>query len=203
MRTRALAALRRERRRRGTPEETRARLVAAAADLFNRDGYLGVDSIRIARRAGYAAGTFYKHFADKRAILLAAYEGWVTAEWRAIEDELSAGGAGRDVAQRIVRLALRLHLRWRGLRASLTALLATDAEVRRFHRKQRRRHLEMMAALRRRRRRPPRRPEDDAVLLFALERTLDAIAAGEVRDLALGREATLAVLRDLVERALA
>lgn len=65
---------------RGTPEETRERLVVAAAQLFNRVGYDGTDSNRIAREAGYAPGTFYKHFRDKKEIFLAVYEGWVTKE---------------------------------------------------------------------------------------------------------------------------
>src|ERR1700757_408625 len=66
------------------PEETRSRLVAAAGKLFNSVGYFGTDSNRIAREAGYAPGTFYVHFADKREIFLEVYRGWVDSEWRAI-----------------------------------------------------------------------------------------------------------------------
>src|ERR1700733_4737197 len=69
-------AVKRLRPRRGSPEQTRDRLVAAAAKLFNQTGYHGTDSNRIAKAAGYSAGVFYKHFNDKRAIFLAAYEGW-------------------------------------------------------------------------------------------------------------------------------
>lgn len=202
MRRPTQTALKAERRLRGSPAETRARLVAAAAELFNRDGYLGTDTVRIARAAGYAAGTFYKHFPDKRAALLAAYESWVTAEWRAVEQEMAAGGSAREMADRIVRLVLDLHVRWRGLRAALATLLATDAEARRFHRDQRRRQLAMMSALRERRGRRQRSSEADAVLLFTLERTCDAVASGELRDLSLDRDATLAVLRRLLEEAL-
>jgi len=188
--------------KRGSPDQTRARLVAAAAEVFNRDGYHGTDSNRLAAAAGYAAGTFYKHFPDKRAALLAAYESWVTAEWRAVEQEMAAGGSAREMADRIVRLVLDLHVRWRGLRAALATLLATDAEARRFHRDQRRRQLAMTSALRERRGRRQRSAEADAVLLFTLERTCDAVASGELRDLSLDRDATLAVLRRLLEEAL-
>src|ERR1700749_1990478 len=66
------------------PEETRSRLVAAAGKLFNSVGYFGTDSNRIARAAGYAPGTFYVHFADKREIFLEVYRGWVASEWQAI-----------------------------------------------------------------------------------------------------------------------
>ena len=192
----------RARPRRGTPGETRGRLVAAAAEAFNRRGYHGTDSNRIAREAGYAAGTFYKHFPDKRAILLAAYEDWVSAEWRAVEAELAAGGGADDVAGRIVALVLRHHERWRGLRSSMTALLGEDAEVRRFHREQRRRQLALLRRIRARAQVPPRSAEQDAVLLFTLERVCDAIANGEVRDLSLRRERVLGELRRAIAAAL-
>ena len=66
---------------RGTPEETRARLVAAAGAAFEHDGYFGTDTNRIAKAAGYAPGTFYKHFADKAEIFVAVYEAWIAREW--------------------------------------------------------------------------------------------------------------------------
>src|SRR5271170_2352101 len=93
--------------RRGTPAQTRARLVAAAAAVFNRDGYYGTDSNRIARAAGYAPATFYKHFPDKRAIFLAAYEAWVSAEWSAIERSLGRARAPAQTAAELVNLSLR------------------------------------------------------------------------------------------------
>jgi AcrR family transcriptional regulator len=95
MRSRKEKPLSTARPRRGTPAQTRERLVAAAAILFNRAGYHGTDSNRIARAAGYSTGTFYKHFKDKREIFLAAYETWVASEWKAVATELSAGGAPR------------------------------------------------------------------------------------------------------------
>ena len=66
------------------PEETRSKLIAAAAKLFNSVGYFGTDFNRIARQAGYAPGTFYVHFADKREVFLEVYLGWVELEWQAI-----------------------------------------------------------------------------------------------------------------------
>jgi AcrR family transcriptional regulator len=48
--------------------ETRRRLIAAATELFAREGLRGTTSTRIARTAGVAAGTFYLHFADKEAL---------------------------------------------------------------------------------------------------------------------------------------
>ncbi|HME69339.1 MAG TPA: TetR/AcrR family transcriptional regulator [Myxococcota bacterium] len=185
---------------RGTPEETRTRLVAAAAQVFNRSGYHGTDSNRIARAAGYSPGTFYKHFADKREIFLAAFQEWVDQEWKAIEREVAVARDPEALARRIVELTLRLHLRWRGLRASMLALVGSEPVVRRFHRAQRRRQLGVLAALRKRRRVPPRPPEEDLVLLFTMERTCDAVALGELRDLGLSRRAVVEALCATVRR---
>jgi AcrR family transcriptional regulator len=141
---------------------------------------------------------FYKHFADKREIFLAAYERWVTTEWAAIEREIAAGGGVGEVTTRIVALVLDLHRRWRGLRSSLLGLVVTDARVRRFYREQRRRQLRMLADLRRRLGSAPRSAAEDAVLLFGLERTCDAVANGELRDLGLAVGPVLAALRERV-----
>ena len=165
-----------KRPRRGTPTETRERLVAAASEIFDRDGYYRTDSNRIAAAAGYAAGTFYKHFDDKRGVLLAAYSRWIDEEWGALEGELAEGGARGAVAERIVALVARMHVRGRGLRSALLAQLATDPEVRRFYRAQRKRQLDSLAALRKRTGAARRPREADAVLLFALERSCDALA---------------------------
>jgi AcrR family transcriptional regulator len=188
--------------KRGAPEETRARLVAAAARVFNRDGYHGTDSNRLAAAAGYAPGTFYKHFRDKRAIFLEAYERWVTSEWRAVEEVLRARGDADAAAARLVALVIRMHRRWRGLRASMLLLVATDAGAKRCYRRQRRRQLEILAALRQRFGLAPRQPEQDALLLFALERSCDALAQDEARALGLDRKRLEAGLRALVRDAL-
>jgi AcrR family transcriptional regulator len=176
--------------------------VAAAASVFNRDGYHGTDSNRLARAAGYAPGTFYKHFADKRALFLATYEAWVTAEWTAVGQLLREGGTPEAVAGRIVSEVLDHHRRWRGLRGSLRALVAQDATVRAFYRGQRRRQLDLLARLHGAG--PPGRDarERDAFLLYTLERVCDAVAEGEPRTLGLSVDALLAILREFVERAL-
>lgn len=187
--------------RRGQPEETRARLIAAAADEFNRVGYRGTDSNRIARAAGYAPGTFYKHFVDKREVFLAAYESWVTAEWKTIGEIVRAPGSRADLAARLVDATIDLHRRWRGLRASLRVLVAEDDEARTFYRRQRRRQLELLAALDGAR--ASSRPrEADALLLYTLERVCDALADGELRDIGLSAERTVALLRRLVAKRL-
>jgi len=176
-------------------DDTRDRLVAAAARAFNRAGYHGTDSNRIARAAGFAPATFYKHFADKRAIFLAAYEHWVASEWGGVEDAVARGGSPAELAARIVDLVLEHHRRWRGLRASLLVLVASDAAVRRFYRAQRRRQLGMLAELRTRLGAKRRPVAEDAVLLFTLERTCDAIASGEPKELGVAAKPLLDVVR--------
>jgi len=195
-RARAAAVLRAGRQRRGTPAQTRDRLLAAAAVEFNRVGYHGTDSNRLARAAGYAPATFYKHFVDKRAIFLAAYADWVSGEWARVEQLVRRGGSAPQLAAAIVDTVLEMHRTWRGLRASLRALVAADSNARAFYRAQRRRQLELLAALR------PRRSgaavADDALLLFTLERVCDAIADGELRDLNVPLDATIERLRAVV-----
>jgi AcrR family transcriptional regulator len=186
--------------RRGAPGETRSRLVAAAAQLFNREGFYGTDSNRIAHAAGYSTGVFYKHFKDKREVFLAAYEQWSIAEWREVATIISGGGATREIARELVLMFIAAHTEWRGLLASLRQLVVTDAIVRRFHRRQRKRQLEWMAKLRSERHVPPRRREQDVVYLYTTERTFDAIAQGEVRALGLNEEL---VIETMVESTIA
>lgn len=50
-------------------DDTRARLFAAAAELFATRGYHGTTVDEIARRAGVAKGTFFVHFATKDAVI--------------------------------------------------------------------------------------------------------------------------------------
>jgi AcrR family transcriptional regulator len=180
--------------RRGDPSQTRERLVAAAGTLFNRAGYHGTDSNRIAKEAGYAAGTFYKHFKDKREAFLAVYEAWLRSEWQAINAELSAGHEAEKTARKVVELSISFHTKWRGLRASLMELVFTDAEVRRTYRGQRSRQLDEIAQIRQRLGLPKGRREDDAIHLFTSERTYDAIGQGELEVLGLDRNVVIEVL---------
>jgi AcrR family transcriptional regulator len=185
--------------RRGAPHETRGRLIAAAAALFNREGFYGTDSNEIAKAAGYSTGVFYKHFKDKGEIFLAAYEQWSVTEWQRVAAVLAEGGSERKLARRLVLMFIEMHTEWRGLLASLRQLVVTDGNVRRFHRRQRKRQLERMAALRAQRQLRPRPPEEDLVYLWTTERAFDAIALGEVGDLGLDRAV---VIDAMVERTL-
>jgi AcrR family transcriptional regulator len=184
---------------RGSPEETRARLVLVAAEVFNRDGYDGTDSNRIAREAGYSPGTFYKHFTDKRQVFLAVYDEWVAREWREVSATIASERSASERAERIVQVFLEHHRKWRGFRASLRALVSSDPEVRDFYRMQRRRQLELLERIRERMGGGAGSREADALLLFTLERTADALAEGEVEALKVRPEIVRSLVVDLVK----
>jgi AcrR family transcriptional regulator len=52
----------------------RQRLVVAAVDLFNEQGYDATTVAQIAERAGVTRSTFFRHFPDKREVLVAGQE---------------------------------------------------------------------------------------------------------------------------------
>jgi len=52
----------------------RERLVLAAVDLFTEQGYDATTVAQIAERAGVTKSTFFRHFSDKRELLVAGQE---------------------------------------------------------------------------------------------------------------------------------
>jgi len=127
------------------------------------------------------------------------YERWLTAEWKAIDEELSKGRLPDETARRIVDISIKFHTEWRGLRASLMELIFSDEDARKYFRKQRRRQLEVMSELRLRLGLPQRTREQDAIHLFLTERVFDAIGQGEIQALGLDRKI---VVESMVERVL-
>ena len=55
-------------------ERQRARLFAAAASIFARQGYADATAEAIAREAGMSKATFYEHFANKEECILALFD---------------------------------------------------------------------------------------------------------------------------------
>jgi AcrR family transcriptional regulator len=141
--------------------------VAAAGVVFNRDGFDGTDTNRIAREAGYAPGTFYKHFSDKQDVFAAVYDEWVAAEWRIVDAVLDRGGT--DMAKALAESIVDLHRRWRVFLRSLRVLSTQDPAIRRVHRAGRRRQLDRMPGDRAR----------NLFLLYSIERVADALAEDE------------------------
>ena len=57
--------------------DTRARLIAAAAELFARKGFHAVSAEAVADAAGRTTGALYSHFGGKDGLLLALVEEWL------------------------------------------------------------------------------------------------------------------------------
>lgn len=160
--------------RKRIPEETRARLIRAAEKEFNTSGFDGTDTNRIAKRAGYAPQTFYRHFPDKTAIFLAVYDAW----WRA-ESAALAQSKARNAKEAAI-VALDFHKRWRFFRRALRHLAIVDAKVRKA------RTLARAEQIERWKKAGSRRSHAElAAALLTAERLLDAAAEGELADLGL------------------
>jgi AcrR family transcriptional regulator len=80
----------------------RGKLIEAAQAEFEEHGYDNTNSNAIAKRAGYAPQTFYRHFEDKRAIFLAVYQQWSAVEVR----DVSVAGTPEAIAAALVLLAI-------------------------------------------------------------------------------------------------
>jgi AcrR family transcriptional regulator len=181
------------------PEETRGKLVAAAAKLFNSVGYFGTDSNRIARAAGYAPGTFYVHFADKLEIFLEVYRGWVDTEWRAIAAVIAPeqGAAACSQSLRIAQVVLQHHRDWRMFRASLRALTVTDARVHRARVAERARQIAQTSELLRSRG-VSQTPARIYANLLLFEILCDAVADGDTATLGIkGRDVLARLAADV------
>src|SRR5947208_16190555 len=57
--------------------DTRARLIAAAADLFARKGFHAVSAETVADAADRTTGALYSHFGGRDGLLLALVEQWL------------------------------------------------------------------------------------------------------------------------------
>ncbi|HUL03283.1 MAG TPA: TetR/AcrR family transcriptional regulator [Gemmatimonadales bacterium] len=73
-------------------DATRQRLVRAALELFTAQGYHATTTPQIARKAGVAEGTIYRHFTSKQHLLNELYRG--AARWASkLVAEADATGA--------------------------------------------------------------------------------------------------------------
>jgi AcrR family transcriptional regulator len=180
-------------RRKPVPEDTATLLLDAAEAEFNAAGFHGTDTNRIARRAGFAPQTFYRHYDDKTAVFLAVYERW----WK---DESAAIGAilrarGRAGLGRVADTMIAFHGKWRGFRRSLRHLCVEDDRVRAARARARKAQIATARDLL-----PKQRGGDWAIAsaLLSFERLCDAAAEGEFVDMGLAkgdaRKAVMAAL---------
>ena len=89
--------------------ETKKRILQAAQKLFARNGYDGTTTRELATAAGVAEGTLFRHFDNKKAILIeVATEGWVELLTDLLT-ELSEMGSYKAVAQVMRRRMLNIR----------------------------------------------------------------------------------------------
>ncbi len=92
-----------------TETETRTRILKSALKLFARNGYDGTTTRDLAEHAGVAEGTLFRHFSNKKAILIEiATQGWIEILTDLLT-ELSEMGSYKAVAQVMRRRMLHLH----------------------------------------------------------------------------------------------
>ncbi|MBP0020449.1 MAG: TetR/AcrR family transcriptional regulator [Cyanobacteria bacterium SBLK] len=90
-------------------EGTRTRILQAAQRLFARKGYDGTTTRDLASAANVAEGTLFRHFANKKAILVeVATRGWVEILTDLLT-ELSEMGSYKAVAQVMRRRMTRMR----------------------------------------------------------------------------------------------
>ena len=64
----------------------RTRVLAAAVELFARQGYDGTSVAQVISQAGVAKGGFYHHFASKEALLYEVYGDLITRQLAAMDE---------------------------------------------------------------------------------------------------------------------
>jgi AcrR family transcriptional regulator len=146
--------------------EGRKRLIAAARLEFEELGYDGTNTNAIARRGGYAPQTFYRHFADKRAIFVAVYQDWLAEEVRVV--------SGANGAEAITDALIGHHKSHRKFRLSLRTLTVTDPEVSKVRAAARSDQISALSANNR-----ELAPAQILTAILKIERLCDAIADGE------------------------
>jgi AcrR family transcriptional regulator len=97
--------------RRPSPSEgeTRSRILQAAQRLFARRGFDGTTTHDLAEAAGVAEGTLFRHFENKKAILVEVVtQGWVEILTDLLT-ELSEMASYKAIAQVMKKRMLNLH----------------------------------------------------------------------------------------------
>ena len=92
-----------------TEENTRTKILQSALKLFARQGYDGTTTRDLAKLAGVAEGTLFRHFPSKKAILIeVATSGWIDILTDLLT-ELSEMGSYKAVSQVMKRRMMHLR----------------------------------------------------------------------------------------------
>ncbi|QWS33277.1 TetR/AcrR family transcriptional regulator [Curtobacterium aetherium] len=107
----------------------RERLVVAAVDLFTEQGYDETTVTQIAERAGVTKSTFFRHFPDKRELLVAGQETLSRLLAEGIADAPDGAGPLEAVALGLERASGAMGPQNRDLGPRLKAAVAASAEL--------------------------------------------------------------------------
>src|ERR1700690_469506 len=91
-------------------EETRARILAATREIFERNGTRGTTTREVAERAGVNEATLFRHFGSKAALLAAMREhACGLDEFREIVTTLSGVDLERDLVTIGLNAVVNMH----------------------------------------------------------------------------------------------
>ena len=107
----------------------RERLVVAAVDLFTEQGYDATTVAQIAERAGVTKSTFFRHFPDKRELLVAGQETLSRLLAEGIAQAPAAASPLEAVAAGLERASSAMGPMNRELGPRLKAAVAASAEL--------------------------------------------------------------------------
>ncbi|AZP22519.1 TetR/AcrR family transcriptional regulator [Streptomyces aquilus] len=107
----------------------RERLVVAAVDLFTEQGYDATTVAQIAERAGVTKSTFFRHFPDKRELLVAGQEALSRLLSEGIADAPADASPLEAVAAGLVRAAGMMVPESREFAPRLKAAVAASTEL--------------------------------------------------------------------------
>jgi len=105
------------------------RLVVAAVDLFTKQGYDATTVAQIAARAGVTRSTFFRHFSDKREILVAGQETLSRLLADGISEAPARAGPLEAVAAGLERASSAMGPANRELGPRLNAAVAASTEL--------------------------------------------------------------------------
>lgn len=107
----------------------RQRLVFAAVDLFTEQGYDATTVAQIAERAGVTKSTFFRHFPDKRELLVAGQESLCELLSDGIKEAPDGAGPMALVAAGLERASTMMGPDNRELGPRIRAAVATSTEL--------------------------------------------------------------------------
>jgi len=107
----------------------RERMVLAAVDLFTEQGYDATTVAQIAERAGVTKSTFFRHFPDKRELLVAGQEALSRLLAEGIAEAPETASPLEAVAAGLERASSTMGPMNRELGPRLKAAIAASAEL--------------------------------------------------------------------------